>query len=85
MDPQHCIRVVLIDDHALVRDGIRALLMAVPELDVVGEAGGGAEAISFFLHAPVANARVRAIAIPSNPYAVFFIVSSNQISGIRSS
>lgn len=40
-----CIRVVLIDDHALVRDGIRALLTAVPELDVVGEAGSGAEAI----------------------------------------
>lgn len=40
-----CIKVVLIDDHALVRDGIRALLMAIPELDVVGEAGSGAEAI----------------------------------------
>lgn len=45
MHPQACIKVVLIDDHALVRDGIRALLMAVPELDVVGEAGGGAEAL----------------------------------------
>ncbi|MBA1279994.1 MULTISPECIES: response regulator [Pseudomonadaceae] len=45
MNPKARIKVVLIDDHALVRDGIRALLMAVPELDVVGEAGCGAEAI----------------------------------------
>jgi len=45
MNPQAGIKVVLIDDHALVRDGIRALLMAVPELDVVGEAGSGAEAL----------------------------------------
>lgn len=45
MHPQARIKVVLIDDHALVRDGIRALLMAVPELDVVGEAGGGTEAL----------------------------------------
>ena len=45
MTPQACIKVALIDDHALVRDGIRALLMAVPELDVVGEAGNGAEAL----------------------------------------
>jgi len=45
MNPQAGIKVILIDDHALVRDGIRALLMAVPELDVVGEAGSGAEAL----------------------------------------
>ncbi|HBS80969.1 MAG TPA: DNA-binding response regulator, partial [Pseudomonas sp.] len=35
----------------LVRDGIRALLMAVPELDVVGEAGSGAEAIELLSRA----------------------------------
>ena len=51
MNPQACIKVALIDDHALVRDGIRALLMAVPELDVVGEAGSGAEAIELLSRA----------------------------------
>ena len=38
-------RIVLVDDHPLVRDGLRARLEAVPELRVVGEAGNGGEAI----------------------------------------
>ncbi|TWC10622.1 MULTISPECIES: response regulator transcription factor [unclassified Pseudomonas] len=39
------IRVALVDDHSLVRDGIRALLSVMPQLDVVGEAENGAQAI----------------------------------------
>ena len=39
------IRVVLADDHHLVRKGIRALLDRVDDIDVVGEAGDGCEAI----------------------------------------
>lgn len=39
------IRVALVDDHELVRDGLRALLAAMPQLEVVGEAGSGAEAL----------------------------------------
>ncbi|MGN8277712.1 response regulator [Pseudomonas sp. SMV71] len=39
------IRVALVDDHSLVRDGIRALLSVMPQLDVVGEAESGAQAI----------------------------------------
>jgi DNA-binding NarL/FixJ family response regulator len=38
------IRIALIDDHALVREGIRALLEVLPHVEVVGEAGSGAEA-----------------------------------------
>jgi DNA-binding NarL/FixJ family response regulator len=38
------IRVVLADDQQLVRGGLRALLDAEADLDVVGEAGDGAEA-----------------------------------------
>ncbi|WP_339409129.1 response regulator transcription factor [Pseudomonas sp. EA_35y_Pfl2_R5] len=38
------IRIALIDDHALVREGIRALLAVLPHFEVVGEAGSGAEA-----------------------------------------
>jgi two-component system, NarL family, nitrate/nitrite response regulator NarL len=37
--------IVLIDDHPLVRDGLRARLEAVPALRVVGEAGNGRDAI----------------------------------------
>jgi DNA-binding NarL/FixJ family response regulator len=39
------IRIVLVDDHPLVRDGLRARLNAVPRIEVVGEAGSAAEAL----------------------------------------
>jgi DNA-binding NarL/FixJ family response regulator len=39
------IRILLADDHPLVRDGLRARLEAVPHLQVVAEAGTGAEAL----------------------------------------
>lgn len=40
------IRLMIVDDHALVRDGLRARLSVVPGLQVVGEAAGGAEALA---------------------------------------
>jgi DNA-binding NarL/FixJ family response regulator len=40
------IRVVLVDDHAIVRTGLRAVLGAAPEVDVVGEAAGGHAAVA---------------------------------------
>jgi DNA-binding NarL/FixJ family response regulator len=39
------IRVLLADDHALVRAGIRLLLEKLPGVEVVGEAGNGREAL----------------------------------------
>lgn len=39
------IRVLIVDDHALVREGIRALLALVADIEVVGEAGNGKEAL----------------------------------------
>jgi DNA-binding NarL/FixJ family response regulator len=38
------IRVLVADDHALVRDGVRALLSDADDIEVVGEAGDGREA-----------------------------------------
>ena len=39
------IRVLLADDHALVRAGIRSLLGSMSEVAVVGEASSGEEAL----------------------------------------
>ncbi len=39
------VRLVIVDDHALVRDGLRARLAVVDGLQVVGEAGSGAQAL----------------------------------------
>jgi DNA-binding NarL/FixJ family response regulator len=38
-------RILLVDDHPLVRDGLRARLEAVPHFAVVAEAGSGIEAL----------------------------------------
>lgn len=39
------IRILIADDHAILREGIRALLALSPDLEVVGEAADGREAI----------------------------------------
>ena len=47
------IRVLLADDHALIRGGIRALLEKVPELQIVAEASDGPEALQLIVqHQP---------------------------------
>jgi DNA-binding NarL/FixJ family response regulator len=38
------VRVVLVDDHALVRQGLRAVLESHEDIEIVGEAGNGMEA-----------------------------------------
>src|SRR6516162_4456953 len=40
------VRIVIADDHTIFRDGLRRLLEAEPELEVVGEAADGNEAVS---------------------------------------
>lgn len=42
---EHAIRVLLVDDHTILREGVRALLADEPEIVVVGEAGDGEEAV----------------------------------------
>jgi len=42
-------RIVLVDDHVLVRSGMKALLDAEPDLEVTGEAGDGAEGVDVAL------------------------------------
>jgi two-component system response regulator NreC len=40
------IRVLIADDHVIVREGLRTLLEAQPDIEVVGEAASGEEAVS---------------------------------------
>jgi len=44
--PGPTIRVLLADDHPVVREGLRGMLAAEPGIDVVGEAGSGDEAVT---------------------------------------
>jgi DNA-binding NarL/FixJ family response regulator len=39
------IRILLVDDHAILREGLRALFSYYPDVEVVGEAGDGAQAL----------------------------------------
>jgi DNA-binding NarL/FixJ family response regulator len=39
-------RIVIADDQALFREGLRTLLSARPDMDVVGEAATGDEAVA---------------------------------------
>jgi DNA-binding NarL/FixJ family response regulator len=42
------IRILIVEDHHVVRKGLMALLAAVPEVEVVGEASDGVEAVARF-------------------------------------
>lgn len=39
------VRLLVVDDHPVVRDGLRAALLAADDVEVVGEAGTVAEAV----------------------------------------
>jgi DNA-binding NarL/FixJ family response regulator len=43
---RNTIRLLLADDHPVVRDGLAAMLATQPDFEVVGEAGTGAEAVA---------------------------------------
>lgn len=55
------IRVVLVDDQTLVRSGIRGLLELTDDIEVIGEAGNGSEAVKLIaeLHPDVVLLDVR--------------------------
>ena len=46
MDQANTIRVLLVDDHAVVRSGLGAFLMAFDDLELIAEAGSGDEAVA---------------------------------------
>ena len=63
------IRVLIVDDHAILRDGIRSLLQSQDGIIVVGEAGNGKEALE----------RVRQL----NPDIVLMDVAMPEMDGIQ--
>src|ERR1019366_3454722 len=42
------VRILVVDDHHVVRKGLVALLASIPTVEVVGEAGDGVEAVAAF-------------------------------------
>lgn len=46
MESSKKIRVLLVDDHKMMRDGLRFILESCPEIEVIGEAGDGRSAIA---------------------------------------
>jgi DNA-binding NarL/FixJ family response regulator len=48
MKSEPVIRILVVDDHALLRDGITALIADEPDMEVVGEASNGREGIERF-------------------------------------
>jgi DNA-binding NarL/FixJ family response regulator len=48
IEPEPVIRVLVVDDHEVVRRGLHAFLDGEPDLEVVADAGGGEEALELF-------------------------------------
>jgi DNA-binding NarL/FixJ family response regulator len=48
-DPDDTIRVLIVDDHAVVRRGLLDFLGSEPDLEVVGDAEGGTQALDLLV------------------------------------
>jgi DNA-binding NarL/FixJ family response regulator len=62
-------RILLADDHAMVRRGLRMVIDAEPDLEVVAEAGDGAEAV--------------AVAITEQPHLAILDISMPRLTGLQ--
>ena len=45
MTEPHPIRVIIVDDHAVVRSGLSAFMLAFDDLELVGEAASGEQGL----------------------------------------
>ncbi|NTU83542.1 MAG: response regulator transcription factor [Chloroflexales bacterium] len=57
------LRILLVDDHAVVREGLKALISSQPDMEVVGEAVDGLEAI-VVAHACMPDVAVIDVSLP---------------------
>ena len=44
--PETLIRILCVDDHRIVREGIELIIARQPDMQVVGSAGGADESVS---------------------------------------
>ena len=68
------IRVLVVDDHAVVRRGLRAFLDSEHDLEVVGDAEGGAQAL---------NLLSRLVAEGRGPHVVIMDLQMEPLDGIE--
>jgi DNA-binding NarL/FixJ family response regulator len=68
------IRVVVVDDHAVVRRGLRAFLESEPDLEVVGDADGGTETLQLLARLDAAGRR---------PHIVLMDLQMSPVDGIE--
>ena len=69
MNPTQRIRILLVDDHPVVREGLRSCLANHPELEIVGEAADGRDAV----------AKAQALA----PHVVLMDITMPQMDGME--
>lgn len=62
-------RLVLVDDHELVREGLKAMLSSTPQLEIVGEAGNASDALK--------------VVAQSQPHLVLMDVGMKDVNGIE--
>src|SRR5438128_8369162 len=46
--PEERVRILIVDDHPVTRDGLRAALSASDEVEIIGEATSGEEAVELY-------------------------------------
>lgn len=74
-DSAERIRVLVVDDHAVVRTGLRAFLNSEPDLEVVGDAEGGTEALQLLARLDSEDRR---------PHVVLMDIQMTPLDGIES-
>ena len=73
------IRVLVVDDHAVVRQGLFAFLNGEPDLEVVGEAAGGAQALDMLVRLDSEGRRPRVVLMDLQMEPIDGIESTRQI------
>ena len=71
------IRVLLCDDHTILREGLASLLATAPDIQVVGQAADGIEAIELALKLRP-QVVVTDISMPATPEKVWRAIASAQ-------